>query len=206
MIRVYGRADSSNVQKAMWISAELGVEVERIDIGGRFGGNREPEYLRKNPNGLIPTIEDGDVILWESHTIVRYLCEKYGPEPWYPVDPARRGLANQWMDWMLSTLNVPMSTIFIGLVRTPPEQRDVAAIEAARLKAAELWSLVDAHLAGRTFLAGSAPSTAEIAFGPNLHRWQTLDIETPDLPNVRALYDRLAERPAYREQMMLPLT
>jgi glutathione S-transferase len=206
MVRVYGRADSSNVQKVMWISAELGVEVERIDIGGKFGGNREPEYLRKNPNGLVPTLEDGDLILWESHAIVRYLCEKYGPGLWYPVDPARRGLANQWMDWALSTLNAPMMPIFLGLIRTPPEKRDIAGIEAARKKAADCFTLVEAQLADRPFLTGDTPTTAEIAIGPNVHRWHTLDIEIPDLPKVRAYYDRLAEIPAYREHMMLPLT
>ena len=206
MVRVYGRADSSNVQKALWTSAELGVEVERIDIGGKFGGNREPEYLGKNPNGLIPTLEDGDLILWESHAIVRYLCEKYGPEPWYPVDPARRGRVNQWMDWVLSTLNAPMGIMFIGLIRTPPEKRDMAAIEAAAKKAAEFWTIIEAHLADRPFLTGDAPSLADIAFGPSLHRWHTLDIETPELPAVRAYYDRLAEIPGYRQYMMLPLT
>ena len=206
MVRVYGRADSSNVQKAMWTCAELGVEVERIDIGGKFGGNREPGYLAKNPNGLIPTLEDGDVVLWESHAIIRYLCEKFGPEPLYPVDPARRGLVNQWMDWMLSTLNPPMGIIFMGLVRTPPEKRDMAAIDAAVKKAAEFWTLVEAHLADRPFLAGDAPTLAEIVFGPSLHRWHTLDIETPELPNVRALYDRLGGIQGYRQYMMLPLT
>ena len=206
MLRVLGRPDSSNVQKVMWICAEMGVEVERIDIGGKFGGNREPEYLAKNPNGLVPTLEDGDFVLWESHSIVRYVCEKFGPEPWYPADPEKRGRTNQWMDWVLTTLGLPMGALFLGLVRTPPEKRDPAAVEAARQKAADLWALVDAQLAGRPYIAGEAPSTADIAFGPNVYRWHKLDIERPNLPNVEAYFERLAERPAFRQHLMLPLT
>ena len=206
MLRVWGRPDSSNVQKVMWICAEMGVEVERIDIGGKFGGNREPEYLAKNPNGLVPTLEDGDFVLWESHSIVRYVCEKFGPEPWYPADAEKRGRANQWMDWVLSTLGVPMGAVFVGLVRTPPEKRDAGAIEAARQKAADLWALVDAQLAGRPYIAGEAPTTADVAFGPNVYRWFNMDIERPPLPNVKAYFERLAERPAYRQHLMLPLT
>ena len=206
MVRVLGRVDSSNVMKVMWTAAELGLQVERVDIGGKYGGNDQPEYLAMNPNGLIPTLVDDDFVLWESHSIVRYLSEKYGPEPWYPADPARRGLVNQWMDWILSTLNAPMGTLFMGLVRTPPEKRDMDAIEAGRRRAVECWSLIEAHLAGQPFITGDAATTAEICIGPNLHRWFRLDIERPELPNVRALYDRLADFPAYREHMMLPLT
>ena len=105
MLKILGRSSSINVQKVMWCAAELGAEVERIDIGGKYGGNDTPEYLAKNPNGLVPTMEDGEVVLWESNTIVRYLAETRGSQPWFASDAAGRGLASQWMDWYLTRLH-----------------------------------------------------------------------------------------------------
>ena len=130
MLKILGRSSSINVQKVMWCAAELGAEVERIDIGGKYGGNDTPEYLGLNPNGLVPTMEDGEVVLWESNTIVRYLAETRGSPPWFATDAAGRGLASQWMDWYLTRLHPPMTVIFMGQVRTAPEDRDREARRA----------------------------------------------------------------------------
>lgn len=206
MLRVLGRANSINVQKVMWCSGELGLEVERIDVGGAFGGNDQPDYLAKNPTGLVPTLEDGDLVLWESHTIVRYLCEAYGGAPWQPADIATRYHAQQWMDFYIAQIHAQMTVIFWGLIRTPPEKRDMAAIEAAIGKAARWWTLVDKQLEGRDYLTGDAPTVGDIPLGCAAYRWHEMQIERPDLKNLRAWYERLAERPAYRQHVMLPLT
>ena len=139
MVRILGRANSINVQKVMWIVEELKLEYERIDIGLQYGGNNTGEYLAKNPNGLIPTLEDGRTIVWESHSIIRYLAEKYGAEThWWPNSPEDRAHAGQWMDWYSSRLNTPMTSIFWNVVRHPPEKRDPDAVTTATEEAEKL--------------------------------------------------------------------
>lgn len=205
MLKILGRASSINVQKVMWFAAELGLDVEREDIGGKFGGNDRPEYLALNPNGLIPTMEDGETILWESQAIVRYLAEREGLSPWYPADLKNRGLANQWMDWYLSRMHPPMTVIFWGLIRTKPEDRDQEAMDKAVKQAAELWGLVDKHLESAPFITGDEPSMGDIPLGCSLNRWYTLDVERPALPRLEAYYERLQERPHYRKHVMVKM-
>ncbi len=205
MLRILGRSSSINVQKVMWFTAELDLEVDRVDIGGKFGGNDTPEYLGLNPNGLIPTMEDGDCVLWESNTIVRYLAEAHGGPPWFPADAQGRGLANQWMDWYLTRLHPPMTVIFWTLVRTAPEDRDQEALDQAIEKATELWTLLDKHLGKSDFMTGETPAMADIPIGCSVNRWYTMDVPRPPLANLEAWHGRLKERPAYREHVMVPL-
>ena len=206
MLKILGRASSINVQKVMWLTAELGLEVERVDIGGPFGGNDQPDYLAKNPMGRVPTLEDGDLVIFESHSIVRHIAEAYGADPWYPADRRHRAVANQWMDWTLAHLHPHMTVIYKGLVRTPPEKRDNDAIENARRQAADMLGIVDKRLAGGPYLTGDDPNMGDIALGAYAYRWFNLELERPAADNLRAWYDRLAARPAYRDHVMLPLT
>ena len=206
MLEVWGRKNSVNVQKVIWICAEMGVPFERHDVGGPFGGNREPEYLALNPNGLIPVISDDGFVLWESNAIVRYLAAKHGAGTLYPEDLAARAGADKWMDWQLGTLWSSLRPVFIGLVRTPPEERDLAAIEAARIRTAEALSILDAHLSDLEYVAGASLTMADVPLGTTVYRWMALDIERPPLPNLEAWYRRLQDRPAYRENVMLPLS
>jgi glutathione S-transferase len=205
MLRVLGRKTSINVQKVMWLSAEMGLEVERADIGGTFGGNDTPEYLAKNPNGLIPTLEDGDFTLWESQAICRYLADQYGVAPWAPEDAVGRALAGQWMDWYLTKLHPPMTVIFWTLIRTAPEDRDMAALNTAIAQAAELWTLLDAQLAKADFLGGDAPTMADIPAGCAVNRWYAMEVERPHLPNLEAWHGRLKDRPAYQDHIIMKL-
>jgi len=206
MIRVLGRANSINVQKVMWLTGELGLDVERVDIGGAFGGNDQPEYLAKNPDGRVPTLEDGDFVLWESHSIVRYLAEKYGSSPWWPAKLEDRALASKWMDYCLFNMHPPMTTIFWTLIRTPEAERDMDAVAKCVASASKFWKVVDGQLAKTNFLTGTAPCIGDIPLGCMVYRWYALDIDRPDLPNLRAWHDRLAERKAFQEHVMLPLT
>lgn len=206
MLRVLGRANSINVQKVMWMAAEIGLDVERIDIGGAFGGNDQADYLAKNPNGRVPTIEDDGFILWESNTIVRYLAEKYGSAPWKPSKIEDTFLAHQWMDFYLTTLHPDMTVLFWTLVRTPPEKRDAAAFDKALAQAAKTWAIVDAHLADNPFMTGTAPTMGDVPLGCAAYRWHNLDLARPDLPNLKRWYESLASRLAYQENVMLPLT
>jgi glutathione S-transferase len=206
MLKIWGRATSSNVQKVLWCCGELGIPFERVDIGGPFGGNQDAEYLALNPNGLVPTVRDGDLVLWESNTICRYLAATHRGERLYPAPPAARALVERWMDWQLSTLGPPMGVLLYGLIRTKPEARDHAAIEAARRKALVAWTILEDALEGRSFLAGAELSLAEIVMGTFVYRWHAFSIERPPLKNLKSWYDRMRERPAFKTHIEIPIT
>ncbi|MFI4988052.1 MAG: glutathione S-transferase family protein [Alphaproteobacteria bacterium] len=204
-LKIWGRKTSSNVQKVLWCCDELGIPFERVDIGGPFGGNDDPQYRALNPNGLVPTVEDNGLVLWESNSIIRYLARKYGKGALYPQDPAAAATAERWMDWQLAHLNPALVPIFFAYVRTPPEKRDMAAIEAARQRTIPLWRMVDAQLAKGPYLNGEQLSLADMPCGIWAYRWHTMPIERPELPHLAAWYKRLCARPPYRSHIMIPL-
>src|SRR5665811_2311299 len=158
MSKIWGRNTSSNVQKAMWAVGELGLEHTRIDVGGAFGKNKEPPYLAMNPNGLVPTLEEEDgFLLWESNSVVRYLAGKHDTTgALEPKDAKQRALASQWMDWQLSVVGPAIFHAFWGLIRTPTEKRDMAAIKTSQDKTTECMVILDQQLAKNAFLAGPA--------------------------------------------------
>lgn len=180
MVTVWGRVNSINVQKVMWALAELGVPHHRIDAGREFGVVTTPEYRRMNPNGLVPTLQDGSLVLWESNAIVRYLYAKYGPSR----SVAQQAIADKWMDWTTSRVQPPLRTLFWGYVRTAPERRDAA----------------------QPYLAGGELTMGDLPLGCFVNRWFQLPIERPPHPHLAAWYGRLQARTAYREHVMVPLT
>lgn len=206
MLVIWGRKNSINVQKVLWCCDEMGLQYERRDAGMTFGVVNTPEYRRLNPNGLVPTIEDDGFPLWESNAIVRYLARKHGHGSMCPADPARAALADQWMDWQVSTLWPAIRPLFLGLVRTPAEQRDAAAIEASRQKTAEVLHMLDTHLKQHAYVAGDAFSMGDIPVGTTAWRWMALPIERVELPNIKRWFDALAQRPVFASVVMQPLT
>ena len=206
MLKILGRNNSSNVQKVMWCIGELGLKHERTDIGGPFGGNKDAKYLALNPMGLVPTMDDDGFVLWESNSIVRYLAAKHGMGTLCPADPKVRASAERWMDWQLSAMGPAITPVFLGLIRTPPDKRDPAAIEAGRKRAAELFGMLDAHLTGRKFVAGDSLTIGDIPLGIMAYRWFNFPIERPEHKYARAWYERLAQRPAFKQHVMLPIT
>lgn len=206
MIQVLGRPNSVNVQKVTWCLAELGLDAERTDIGGAYGGNDRAEYLSKNPNGKIPTLIDGKYVLWESNAIVRYLCDQYAIGSWYPKSAQKRGHANQWMDWYQTSLHRPMTTLFWQLVRTGKAQRDDAVIECAVADCATFWTILDTHLTQNPFVLGKEISMADIPIGCAAYRWHSMEFDRPNLPALKAWWDCISARPAYQIHVMLPLT
>ena len=206
VLKIWGRKTSSNVMKVVWACEEMKLKYERVDIGGPFGGNREPAYLALNPNGLVPTIEDDGFVLWESNAIVRYLAAKHDAGGLWPTDLKVRADADRWMDWTNAVAGPPMSVMLFGYYRTQPEKRDPAALEAARKKAIEAWGMIEAALAKRKFLAGDRLTMGDIAIGPHVHRWFSYPIERPSLPALAAYYARLKERPAYQTHIALPIS
>ncbi len=206
MIKIWGRTDSSNVQKVLWCCGELGVPFERLDWGGKFGGNQDPQYTAMNPNGLVPTIKDGDFVLWESNSIMRYLNAKYGNGKLLPASPEGMANANRWMDWQLSAFNPLIVPLFFATVRTAPEKRDPQAIQTALEKTVKAWQTVDDHLAKHRFLGGDEFSLGDIPLGVWAYRWFNLPIDRPKQANVERWYDNLKPRKPYQTHIMIPVT
>lgn len=208
MLKIWGRKTSSNVQKVMWAVGELGLPHERIDIGGPFGNNREPQYLAMNPNGLVPTLEEDDgFLLWESNSIVRYLAVKHGGNRLAPSDLKQRALASQWMDWQLSVAGPAIFHAFWGLIRTPPEQRDMKLIAESQQKTTEAMKILDAQLGKTAYVAGAEFSMGDIPVGIMAYRFRQLVPQRPKLDNLERWYAAIAERPAFRDHVAaVPLT
>ena len=208
MIRIWGRKNSINVQKVMWAVGELKLAHERIDVGGPFGKNKEPPYLAMNPNGLVPTLQEDDgFLLWESNSIVRYLAAKHGPGTLEPAEPRARGRAGQWMDWQLSVASPAIFQAFWGLIRTPPEKRDHAAIAESQKKTTEAMKIIDAELAKTAYLADDEFSMGDIPAALITFRFRQLVPDRPPLPNLERWYADIERRPAFREHVLaVPLT
>ena len=195
MIRLLGRATSGNVQKVIFLLEEMGLPYKREDYGRQFN-NTGGDYLKLNPTGKVPTVVDGDTVIWESNTILRYLAAK-NDSPLYPADPARRTEVERWMDWLLASLNTPYVAIFKEAKKAPGER--VASWAADSQELAAQLQLLDAHLARQPYLAGKEMSIADVAFGPIVARCLDFPIEGPDLPNLKAWRERIAARPAFKK-------
>jgi glutathione S-transferase len=201
-MKIWGRTTSSNVQKVMWAIGEMGLKYERIDIGGPFGKNREPAYLAMNPNGLVPTLEEDDgFLLWESNSIMSYLAAKNQAAVLEPKDLRTRAHAHKWMDWQLSVLGPAITPVFWGLIRTPAEKRDHAAIATAKTKTGDAVKMLDDQLGKTKFLAGDAFSYGDIPAAVMVRRYRDLVPERPAFANVERWYAAIAARPAFDEHV-----
>lgn len=206
MLKIWGRNNSVNVQKVLWCCEELGQQYQRLDAGGSFGVVNTPQYRALNPNGLVPTVEDGPFVLWESNTIVRYLTAKHSVGKLWPEDLKVRAEADKWMDWQVAMFWPTFRPLFWNLVRTPIDQRDEQAIEESRLKTAEVLGYLDAHLKNRAFVAGDELTMGDIPMGCAIWRWMALPIERPAAANVQRWFEALRERAPYKSVVMLPVT
>jgi glutathione S-transferase len=199
VITLLGRLTSANVQKVVWTLEELGLDYERIDVGGRHGGNDTPEYLAMNPNGLVPTLRDGDLTLWESHAIVRYLAASYGAGTLWTEDARERAMVDQWTDWTATTFQPPWIDVFWKVVRTPVERQDEEAIGKAIAATERCLDMMSARLAKAPFLGGERLTYADIVAGVSLYRWTTMKIDRKSFASVEAWHARLGERPPFRK-------
>jgi len=204
MVQIWGRMSSLNVRKVVWAAQETGVPFTRTDAGLAFGIVKTPEYLRLNPNAQVPTLQDGELVLWESNVIVRYLCARYAPAL-YPQDLAQRFDAERWMDWQQTSLNPAGSPAFIQLFRTPLDQRDPAIINKSVATITPLLTLLNQHLSQRDYLGGDAFSMADIPVACDVHRWFGLPQTRPELPHLERWFARILARPATRGVLDLPL-
>lgn len=204
VLKVWGRKTSINVQKVMWAVGELELEHERLDAGGPFGKTDTAEYGRLNPNRLVPVIQDGDFVMWESNAIVRHLAQKHSRGGLSPADEETYAIADQWMEWASTMLYGDIiQTCFLGLVRTPAADRNTRAIAEAAAAAGRKLTILDEQLKNRSAILGDRLTIADIGVGTLMYRYFNLDIPRPKLTNVEAWYKRLTARPAYAEHVMI---
>ena len=205
MIIVHGRRNSSNVQRVLWALAELGVTYDRRTVGGSFGGGGAPEYQAMNPTGMVPTLQDGDLTIWESEAILRYLAASYGAGSLWPEAPRDRALADQWLAWTASTLVPAFSKVFHNTVRLPRAEQDFAALAPDIAKLNAVMTFLDAGLRrGPDYLGGAAFSYGDIPAAILVYRYLGLEIERPDLPSLMAWWEQIKARPACQAHVMLP--
>lgn len=210
MLKLWGRSTSSNVQKVRWFCAEVGLAYDQTEVGGPFGRTREPFYLAMNPMALVPTLDDDGFTLFESNSIMRYLARKHGAHHWYPQGQHERADCERWLDWSLSALAPAITPAFWGLIRTAAEQRDRVAVLASAQRTTQLFEIIDDRLRDRPYLCGDLPTLADIPIGIQAHRWINLPFELvayqrPELARVRNWYDRLTQRKAFQDTVMIPM-
>ncbi|HDL8443017.1 TPA: glutathione S-transferase [Yersinia enterocolitica] len=206
MLTVWGRNNSTNVKKVLWCLEELGVSYERVDVGGQYGKLNDPLYRSLNPNSLIPCLQDGDFILWESNTIVRYLAAQYGDNALYLPEAKQRAAAEKWMDWATSSVVEPFKAVFIGLVRTAPELQDKAKIAHGIDQLNALMAIADEALSKQIYLSGDKFGIGDIPLGCLAYAWFNLPIERPELPHLQRWYQSLTHRTAFQKVIDIGLS
>jgi glutathione S-transferase len=205
-IKIWGRVTSGNVKKALVVAEELKIPYQRVEAGGKFGVVDTPDYRKLNPNGRVPTLEDGDLVLWESNSICRYLAMQYGGEAIYPSEPRLRAGIDRWLDWQLSTLGPVDVPVFWGTIRTPPEKHDPEAIMANVKKLADVMQILEERLASRQYVEGDQISLADLVLGIFVYRYvKNPYIRRPAQPKLEAWCERLRVRPSYKQHVDQPL-
>ena len=205
MLHIKGRKTSGNVMKVTWILEELKIPYEREDVGGKFGKNDEQDYLDLNPMGLVPTLIDGDIILWESNTIVRYIANKFSSGDLSPADDGERAILELWMDWQLFAINPMMRPIYHGMIRNKPEDRNWDEINRNIMHGNELWAILDKHLEDKEYIGGNKLTIADFPVGPVIHRYHSIVEDRPATPNIDRWYNNLKKSAAYQKIVMIPL-
>ena len=209
-LKLWGRPTSGRTQKVLWTLAEIGLPFEFVMASGEMGpaghvakGNRPygvvdtPEYRALNPNGRIPTIDDGGFVLWESNSIVRYLAMQYAPDLLYGNDVKTFASASRWLDWENNELLPPQHDLVMHLIRLPEDQRDAKKLETARQTFVKKLAIMEHELARNAYICGERFTYGDIALGLRMHRWRLFGLAGPPMPNIDRWYNAIVARPAF---------
>lgn len=202
-IKMWGHRGSSCCQKVLWTADELDLSISLTDTGGGHGGLGTEAYIARNPNRVVPTIEDDGFVMWESSAILLYLATAYGRGTLEPEDPRERGEAYRWMIWQDTTLRprlLPLNHSWI--IVENPMHRHLDELEEKRKAMLPVWTILEKHLAGRDYIAGRSFSMGDIPAGIMAYWWYRMPIDHFDLPNIEAWYKRLCDRPAFQRQVL----
>ncbi|MBC8717515.1 glutathione S-transferase [Ochrobactrum sp. Marseille-Q0166] len=206
MLKIWGRINSTNVKKVLWAAEELGLAYDQIDVGGKFGGLKNADFLARNPNGLIPLLEDEHTTLWESNVIVRYLAASHPNGGLWIENVAERAEAEKWMDWSSTTLYNDFRDIMMHLIRLPKEERDPAILQRGIDGLTRSLQIAEDALSNQPWLSGKDFGIGDIPLGCYAYAWFEFEISRPSMPHLENWYRRLAQRKAYRKAVMTPLT
>jgi len=196
MMRLWGRKSSINVQKVLWCLTELQRQeqrdFERIDAGLHFGINTTPDYLKLNPNGLVPTLQDGQLTLWESNSILRYLARTYDAAgTFFPSDNLSQANSDKWLDWQMSTLWPALRLPFLGLTRVPEAERNYAAISKGFADTHQYLGMLNTCLQQHAFCSGERFNLGDIPLALCVNRWILLSETFPEKLSARPHYAHL---------------
>jgi glutathione S-transferase len=194
MYKILGRQTSGNVQKVLFMLEEMGTAYEREDYGRQFENTQTAEYKAMNPTSKVPTFIDGDVVIWESNTILRYIANVAAPELTGST-PAEKAEVERWMDFLLAAVNAGYLTAFKGAKLPPEEHTDAYKAEVKGL--VDQLKIMDAHLAGKDFFALDKLTIADIACAPVIKRCVGFKIDRPALPNLERWVAAMEARPAF---------
>lgn len=199
MLKIHGYAGSINVRKVLWTCVELGLPFERIDWGGGTRPVTDPEFRKLNPVGMIPVLEDGEQLFWESNSIVRYLAAREGRHDLLPHQPAERAQVEKWMDWQVSDFNNSWRYVFQATVRKNPNFQDEKQIAASWEQFCAMVRILDQELARtKAYIGGERFTCADIVIGLSIHRWKSIPLPRPALPAIERYYDLLCEREGFQ--------
>ena len=206
MLKIWGRRNSVNVQKVLWCADELKLEYQQIDAGLTFGVTNDPWFLDINPNGLVPTIDHDGRILWESNAILRYFGATFGVGTLWPDKPYQQAQCDMWMDWQLGMVMPGLNPVFLGLVRTPPEKRNLEMIALGEARLKKAFTSLDRHLAENLFTGGENFTVSDIAVGCAVSRWLLLNIDRPELPHLKKWFDAISGRSGFQANVLQELS
>jgi glutathione S-transferase len=206
MIELWGRKNSYNVQKVLWTLGELDIDYTHQDVGSQVGDLETPEFLQLNPRARIPVLVDDGSVVWESNTIVRYLCAAHGENLLWLDNPIQRSYADRWMDWELATLQPDFMGLFWGFYRKPQNKRDRGQIERSKLRCEQHFAMLDNHLKHHDYLAGETFSMGDIPAATSLYRYFEMGMAVEKPANLMAWYQRLSARRAFQQIIMTPFT
>ena len=206
-LHIWGRLNSINVQKVLWLCEDLKIPFERTDAGMQFGVNKTQSFLQLNPNGLVPVIKDNELVLWESHAILRYLSKKHDvSDTFYPKSVHQSAKIDQWLDWYNTTAWPVMRPLFWGLIRTKPEERNLTELEKTRVQMSSILKILDYQLKSSTWVAGDHFTIADVPLALIAFRWFNLPIEREEYQHLSRWFKQIELRPGYIKYASAPLT
>ncbi len=194
MVRLY-HCPQTTSDRVRWLLRELGVDYEPILINLMVGDHRKPEYLKINPNGLVPALVDGDTVIFESAAIMFYLAEKFGAGTLPPAGTAEKAAFYQWIVFTSTSLDPPAFQVLLHTALLPEGKRSAAVAEENRRKFDDAAGVLEGGLGTRTYLVGDTFTAADAMVAGALHRAMGLGLLAQRRALVRYV-ERLTERPA----------
>ncbi len=197
MIRIHGEAQS-RAMRPLWLLEELGLEYEHVKTSFSSGETRAPAFLKLNPNGHVPVLEDGGLVLWESMAINLYLAAKYGAGGLWPASERARALALQWTFWAMTECEAHALTCLLHRAGLPEAQRDADQADAAEQALQGPLGVLDSHLKGREWLVGDGFDIADLNVAAVLSWTRPGRVDLKSFPGAAAWLKRCTGRPGFK--------